>query len=321
MTVASRTPPASPADDTAIVAHDLASDEDWWCVRDLLVRTHARAPVDWNWEIRRWDGKRYRYAQLGDSPIVQRGVRIWRKDGAVVGAAHSEGDGDAFFQLDPDFRFLEPQMLDWAEEFLAAPADDKRLLRVYAQDYDIPRRELLSTRGYLEQASGGWVRIVRFGGEIPPDPLAPLPPGYELATTGAQHLAEDAARMAKLIGAAFGREGDYAPEYLTFMCSSPSFRHRLNLVAVAEDGSFASHVGVTYDHVNRFGIFEPVCTHPDHQRRGLARALTLEGMRRLRALGATSACVGSGDAAPANSLYRACGFHEEYRGHWWHKTF
>jgi ribosomal protein S18 acetylase RimI-like enzyme len=300
-----------------IVAQDLSTDDDWWCVRDLLVDTHARTPADWNWEIRRWDGARYRHAQLHDAPIVRRGVRIWRTDGRVVAAAHGEGGGDAFFQLDPDFRILEPRMLHWAEAFLAAPRNGARQLRVYAQDYDIPRRALLAARDYVEQASGGWVRIVRFGDDIP---HASWRRGYELATTGPQQLTEDAARMATLIGAAFEREGDFAPEYMTFMCSSPSFTHRLNLVAVTPDGSFASHVGVTYDHENHFGIFEPVCTHPDHRRRGLARALMYEGMRRLRELGATSASVGTGDADPANALYRACGFHEEYRGHWWQKT-
>ena len=38
-------------------------------------------------------------------------------------------------------------------------------------------------------------------------------------------------------------------------------------------------------------------------------------MRRLRDLGALSATVETGDMEPANALYRACGFTDEYRGH------
>jgi hypothetical protein len=49
-------------------------------------------------------------------------------------------------------------------------------------------------------------------------------------------------------------------------------------VAEASDGSFAAHVGLTLDEVNGHGIVEPVCTGPDHQRRGLARALILDGL-------------------------------------------
>jgi GNAT superfamily N-acetyltransferase len=144
---------------------------------------------------------------------------------------------------------------------------------------------------------------------------APLAEPYRLATTSPATAQVDAARMADLLNAAFGRTKHTAAAYLSFMAGSPSFRHDLNLVALAPDGAFAAHVGVNYEPINRFGIFEPVCTHPDHQRKGLARALMLEGMRRLKALGAISATVETGDMEPANALYRTCGFTEEYRGH------
>jgi GNAT superfamily N-acetyltransferase len=41
---------------------------------------------------------------------------------------------------------------------------------------------------------------------------------------------------------------------------------------------------------------------PEHQRRGLARALLMEGMRRVQALGATCATV-AGYSQAANALY------------------
>ena len=72
----------------------------------------------------------------------------------------------------------------------------------------------------------------------------------------------------------------------------PLLRGRVALVSPRPEpgGGGAGRVvrrsrGVTYDEANRRGIFEPVVTHPDHRRRGLARALMLEGMRRARALG------------------------------------
>ena len=99
--------------------------------------------------------------------------------------------------------------------------------------------------------------------------------------------------------------------------ASPSFRHDLNLVAEAGDGSFAAHVGLTLDEANGHGIVEPVCTHPGHRRHGLAQALILDGLRRLRDLGASTCSVETGDMEPANALYRSIGFTEEYRGHTW----
>jgi GNAT superfamily N-acetyltransferase len=123
--------------------------------------------------------------------------------------------------------------------------------------------------------------------------------------------------MATLLNAAFGRSIHTAAEYRTFATRSPSFRHGLNLVAVAPDGTFAAHVGLTLDEVNRHGIIEPVCTHPDHRRLGLAQALILDGLGRLRDLGAVTCAVETGDMEPANALYRSIGFSEAYRGHTW----
>lgn len=127
------------------------------------------------------------------------------------------------------------------------------------------------------------------------------------------------ARVAALLNAAFGRSVHTAAEYRVFATRSPSFRHDLNLVAEAPDGSFAAHAGLTLDEANRHGIIEPVCTHPDHRRHGLAQALMLDGLRRLRDLGAATCDVETGDMVPANALYRSLGFTEEYRGHRWRR--
>lgn len=91
----------------------------------------------------------------------------------------------------------------------------------------------------------------------------------------------------------------------------------LDLVAVAPDGRFAAYAGVPYDEFNKQGIFEPVCTHPDHRERGLAKALMQEGLHRLKTLGAIDVIVGTGDMLPANRLYDSLGFTEMYKGNYW----
>ena len=92
-------------------------------------------------------------------------------------------------------------------------------------------------------------------------------------------------------------------------------------MAVAPDGTFAAYVGVPYDEANKCGIFEPVCTHPDHRRKGLARTLMLEGLQRLKTLGAVDVHVETGDMIPANRLYDSIGFTEAYKGFVWRKIF
>jgi GNAT superfamily N-acetyltransferase len=80
---------------------------------------------------------------------------------------------------------------------------------------------------------------------------------------------------------------------------------------------FNTYAGIPYAEVNRLGIFEPVCTHPDHRRRGLARSLMREGILRLRSMGAVEAIVDTGDMEPANALYDSLGFSEAHCGYAW----
>ncbi len=297
-------------------------DADWWAVRRLLVESHAASPPLWNWDIRHWDGSRFHneVPRLGDGFASR--TTVWATgDGRIVAAVHPEGEGEggheAYLSLDPAFRHLEPEMLERAEETLAGDVDGVRTLDITAWDYDLPRRGHLAARGYRQLPSGIWLRRVRPGQA--PIPESPVADGYRVRTT--ERTLDDAARMARLLNAAFNRSIHTAAEYATFMAHSPSFRSDLNLVAEARDGSFAAHVGVTYDEHNRHGVFEPVCTDPAHLRRGLARTLMFEGLRRLTDLGAVTAHVETGDAEAANAFYVSLGFTEEYRAHTWRREW
>ena len=97
--------------------------------------------------------------------------------------------------------------------------------------------------------------------------------------------------------------------------------HCEDLVVVAPDGTFAAFCSIWFDEFNRIGTFEPVGTHPDHRRLGLAKAMMCEGLRRLKDLGATVAFVGTGYDAPANRLYESVGFTEFDVVDHWQKEF
>jgi ribosomal protein S18 acetylase RimI-like enzyme len=105
----------------------------------------------------------------------------------------------------------------------------------------------------------------------------------------------------------------FAPSRMTSakhraVMGAATYRPEFDLVVVAPDESFAAFCIVWFDEVNRLGVFEPVGTHSAHRRRGLGTAILTEGMRRLHALGATTAFVASlATAEPANRLYDSVG--------------
>ena len=304
----------------AITAHPMG-EEDYARMRQLLLDTTPITPIGFNWDMRRLDGKRFYTADLEAHRLLRRPVQLWECAGdQLAGYVVSESPGDAHLQIHPDFRYLEAEMIAWAEANLAVvdAATGRQTLEIYVYEYDALRQQGLAARGFEKLSYGGMCRHLRLGHQPLPAPVVAL--GYTLRTTDPADLA-DCQRIADLLNAAFNRDFHNAQEFYNFARCAPCFRRDLDLVMVAPDGSFAAYVGVPYDETNRRGIFEPVCTHPDHQRKGLARALMLEGLHRLRALGAVDATVDTGDAAPANAFYTAMGFTEAYRGLAWRKEW
>jgi ribosomal protein S18 acetylase RimI-like enzyme len=100
-------------------------------------------------------------------------------------------------------------------------------------------------------------------------------------------------------------------EKYEYLLGTWPYRTECDIVAEAADGSFASFCTSWLDDENRAGELEPVGTHPDHERRGLARATCLAALWTLREQGADTAVVYArgDDAYPGpRSLYRSLGF-------------
>ena len=303
-----------------IYQRPMRDDDDFWRMRDLLIDTVPITPIGFNWDMRRLDGKRFYNEDLDANRLLARPVQLWETENRrLVGFVLAESSNDAHLQVHPDYRHLETEMIAWAEANLGEPVQNEhgRALEIYVYEYDALRQQLLSAGGYEKMTYGGMIRHLRIGQQ----PLAApdVAPGYTLRTTMPGDLA-DCQRLADLLNAAFGRTFHNALEYQNFTRLAPCFRPDLDLVMVAPTGDFAAYVGIPYDGANQRGIFEPVCTHPDHQRKGLARALMAEGLLRLRALGAVDVTVDTGDMVAANSFYGAMGFTEAYKGYSWRKS-
>ena len=295
--------------------------DDFWRVRQLLIDSWQHLPPFFNWETRRWDGAYFHDAKPGFSESWggAAGVALWEDGGRVVAAVHPEGGrGDAWLQVHPDYRWLEPAMLEWAEEHLARPGKDGRLrLLLICWEDDEQCLGLLNQRGYTRTAHGEVVREKPYRAGLPPAPH--MPEGYTLHCVRPGNR-EDCERYAALINDAFQRTFHRAEDLLTFTTQSPSFSSELELAAVAPDGRFAALTGMIYDEDNRFGSFEPVCATRGPRPLGLVAALMAEGYRRVRELGAEHCYTGTGIGMAANRFYEACGFKIIRTGWYWEKV-
>lgn len=90
---------------------------------------------------------------------------------------------------------------------------------------------------------------------------------------------------------------------------SPGYEPERELIIQAEDGAIVAFAVIRYDYLNKNGLFEPVGTHKDYQRRGFGKAIMLHGLQKMFAAGMRFASVAHfGDNRAARGLYQSCGF-------------
>jgi GNAT superfamily N-acetyltransferase len=263
----------------------------------------------------------HRYTHLVNSdPLVD--CRVVERDGSTAGYArvewHDLEDGDRLFDItllvEPDAWGVGAAgaLLEWGEGRCrevarTLPQDRRSWLGNWVFEGDTELTSAVERRGY---------DIVRWGAEMLRPDLesiaeVPLAAGYELRSPGE----DEVAAVFDMMTAAFREHwGEYQAEdqRLEQWAGDPRFRR--DLVVVAWHGAdpaacVSCLLGPGPDGSVR-GLLDSVATHPDHRRRGLAKATISEALRRLRAAGASSAYLGvdQENHNRAVQLYEQCGF-------------
>jgi GNAT superfamily N-acetyltransferase len=311
------------------------ADRDFLRIRDFLVETFSLTDQPLNWRLERWNYARYFITPLlatdgvgePDLGAYQAAIRlfdastgVWENEaGDVVGVVNIEhadrshsGWGEAFLQRHPDYTFLLPEMLDFAETHLRNRERNQLFVPIY--DDDRAFLEVVGARGYRRNDEYTlWDSVFTVQEELPD---YTLPEGYRL-----QSMADDndLDRRRKAFGLGFDHPDprDW-PSLLSNqeLQKAPDYRRELDLYVIAPGGEFASFCIAWWDQRNRIAMVEPVGTVPEHRRKGLGRAVVLEAIRRVAALGVERVFVGSDQA-----FYLSLGFELAYAGHHWEKQF
>lgn len=272
-----------------------------------------------NWEPRRWQGFIYHgndadmARQRNDLP--QR-VHLWLDADRIVGVVIPEDTGQIYLQVHPEYRQIEAAMLDWTEANQPRAKDDQgnASLFVWAEEDDSLRNDLLTQRGYIRTEGH---EIVRCRDMSQPVPDLPTPKGYHVRPMRID--SDDQQKLATLLNAAFKRTFHSAEEYRNFQ-HSPLYRAELDMVVEAPDGTLAANAGFMVHEEESFGQLEPVCTHPEHQGKGLAGIAIAEGLRRVQALGIQAVFVGAWYSNPvSNHLYQKMGFTDAVSVYAWQR--
>ncbi len=276
---------------------------------DLVNGDASYGELAWNW------GK----GQPADSPFWRR--RLWFSGGDLVAWGWAwlprqvrRSDGSVTdvtgaylaHQVHPDHGGLVDEVIDWYDgtasglkrTALASAGDGFALKRWAAHGYEADPVALGDT--------GSWTQLNERDLTDVEQPV--LPDGFRFRT--ADEAGPEAAVRAHVDA---WSPSTYSAEAYQGVRQTASYRGDLHLLVEAPDGTMACSTIMWLDEANRTVEFEPVGTHPDYRRLGLARAMMLHGMRLARASGATHAtvaCLGAPGHPKARGLYYSLGFRE-----------
>jgi ribosomal protein S18 acetylase RimI-like enzyme len=181
------------------------------------------------------------------------------------------------------------------------------------EDYQ-ERLDFISQHGFC-QTEVTTVHMKRNLRNADPIPDHELPLGFQIRSVKGT---EEAEAIASTHRAAF--DSDYmTTENRLIIMNSSEYDPSLDLVIVAPDGMIAAYCTCSVNPSGQ-GLTDPVATHPNYQRKGLAKALLLKGMQMLKERGMKSAHLGtSGENTAMQKSAEAVGFRLEHKVIWFEK--
>ncbi|MCA1899776.1 MAG: GNAT family N-acetyltransferase [Chloroflexi bacterium] len=239
-------------------------------------------------------------------------VKLWFDHGRPIGWAYVDDGDNLQWELEKSYvDVVGAEMVAWGEDCIRAAGESSTLDASCREDYK-ERVDFLKRHGF-RQTENFSIHMKRDLSQPIPEPE--LPPGYLIRPVKG---IEEAAAIAATHRAAF--ETDYmTAENRLIIMNSSEYDPTLDLLVVAPDGTIAGYCTCSTA-PDGGGFTDPVAVHPDHQRKGLSKALLLKGLQALKERGMTFArFTTSGDNISMQKAGESAGFVVESRNLWFEK--
>ncbi len=269
-------------------------------MRNLLVESYRLVQWPYNWSIARLEDWKYGGNSLckKDNPdFFLDKARLWYDEsGKLAGFCISEYGGNRIYiQVHPGYPKIESIMISWMVEMWSI---GKTQVETYAYTADLVRQKLLSDFGFENPLEAGIMRKYDPG---KPKAEVSVTPGFRIESLSRN---KNYNSLVDAVNAAFGRSTKLTMDWLNSILSASGMNENQVLSALTTDGRHAAFCFACIDRSNMIAEIDPIGTHPEYQRRGLAKALVMECFQRLRQEGIRFAFIGSGpEPLPANRLY------------------
>jgi mycothiol synthase len=258
-------------------------------------------------------------------PGAHENTALWEGTGGRLAGFATLRSTNLAFEIAPwvPADHLAPAVIAWAAGRVRQAeqgSSEATALRTSCRDHDAGRVALLGRHGFAREPTYA-VHMAR--SLAVPIPAPQVPEGFRIRHVAGEHEAE---ALVALHRAAFGTQ-QMTVAYWLAMMRVPEYDPQLDLIALAPDGTFASYATFQVsEEENRLtgrseGTVCSVGIHPAFRRQGLAKALVLLGLGRLRARGVETACTGTGSwNVGMQQTFRSAGFHVHSTTIFWEKT-
>lgn len=250
------------------------------------------------------------------SETVRANTRLWFDEGQAVAWAYVDEFNNLRWEVDSQCEeVLGAEIVTWGETCIR-----KNLIMGETATLDASCREDYTARiSFLKrhgfrQTEDTSIHMTRALSEPIPEPK--IPQGFVLRPIKGP---EEAEAVASTHRAAFGSDYMTTENRLAIMNTS-EYDPSLDLLVIAPDGTVAAYCTCSVNDRTKVGFTDPLATHPDYQRMGLARALLLRGMQMLKERGMKSAHLGTnGENIAMQRTAESVGFIVEYKNIWFSK--
>ncbi len=299
--------------------------KDFELVRSFLILTHNSTHSFQNWIPSMFENIKFGPCGTEYQDKEDEYIKIWEKtdvsgvssDSRLVAVTLCKPLGGCWIQIHPDYRLVEKEILLWMEKQRRQTRKNQSPeleMRFYVDEVDEKRKALLAEMGFEDSGLNAYNRI------RPVDMPVPEYQSPEGFTIRSADIEEDFVQYKKVQEAVFPHCSRMTKRTAKIYSTASFYNKDLDLVTVDRYGNFAAFCTVRIDPVSRMAELEPVGTHPNFRRLGLARSVTCEGLRRLQKYRPSSMCIlGAGPSEAANRLYDSIGFTEKTEVHLWRK--
>jgi mycothiol synthase len=250
------------------------------------------------------------------SAAVRANTRLWFEEDHAIAWAYVDECNNLDWEIEKSYEeLLGAQIIEWGEACVRTARSNGKLrsLDTFCREDYSQRIAFLKQFGF-QQTEGLTIRMMRDLSE--PIPMPKLSQGFTIRSIAGM---QEAAAVAVMHRLAFGTEYMTTENRLRIMRTS-EYDSSLDLLLIAPDGTIVANCICSVNKVSRIGNTDPISTHPNYQRMGLARALLLTGLRTLKERGMSFAQLGtSGENIPMQKAAESVGFTVKYKTIWFAK--